>query len=127
KCLSCRCRLEIRDLNSFPTRRSSDLKRFIRNSRNNVYELLSNNKYTNSKLDIGFKSENQTIWIDNKGVHTENPLLKKIGNYVNVDYINYEADKDLFNSEEYSQVEAFLTHISDGCYRDRKSTRLNSN
>src|SRR5699024_10699063 len=73
--------------------------------------------YKNSKLDIGFKSENQTIWIDNKGVHTENPLLKKIGNYVNVDYINYEADKDLFNSEEYSQVEAFLTHISDGCYR----------
>ena len=92
-------------------------KRFIRNSRNNVYELLNNNKYKNSKLDIGFKSENQTIWIDNKGVHTENPLLKKIGNYVNVDYINYEADKDLFNSEEYSQVEAFLTHISDGCYR----------
>ena len=41
-------------------------KRFIRNSRNNVYELLNNNKYKNGKLDIGFKSENQTI--DRKSV-----------------------------------------------------------
>ncbi|MBB1069376.1 hypothetical protein H5S40_04295 [Limosilactobacillus sp. RRLNB_1_1] len=95
----------------------SGSKRFIKNARNNVAELLTNTKYQNNQLDIGFKSDNQTIWLDKNGVHVTSPLKKKMENYVNVDYVNYEGDMKLFNSKEYNEVSAFLAHLSNGHYR----------
>ena len=87
----------------------------IMNARKNVHAQLMDSKFENDKLDDGFKSPNQSITIQSDGnIQIASPLVGKMENYVNVDYIDIDKDSKLKASEEYKQVIQFLTHISGG-------------
>lgn len=87
----------------------------ILNARKNVHAQLLNSRFKNEVLDDGFKSQNQSIMIKPNGnIQISSPLVGKMENHVNVDYIDMEKNPELKNSEEYKQVIQFLTHISGG-------------
>ena len=87
----------------------------IMNARKNVHAQLMDSKFENDKLDDGFKSPNQSITIQSDGnIQIASPLVGKMENYVNVDYIDIDKDSKLKASDEYKQVIQFLTHISGG-------------
>ena len=85
------------------------------NARKNVHAQLMDSKFENEKLDDGFKSPNQSITIQSDGnIQIASPLVGKMENFVNVDYIDIDKDSKLKASDEYKQVIQFLTHISGG-------------
>lgn len=87
----------------------------IINARKNVHAQLVDSKFENEVLDDGFKSPHQSIMIEEDGnIQIASPLVGKMENYVNVDYIDIDKDSKLKASEEYKQVIQFLTHISGG-------------
>lgn len=87
----------------------------IINARKNVHAQLVDSKFENEVLDDGFKSPHQSIMIEEDGnIQISSPLVGKMENYVNVDYIDIDKDSKLKASEEYKQVIQFLTHISGG-------------
>ena len=87
----------------------------IINARKNVHAQLVDSKFENEVLDDGFKSPHQSITIESDGdIQIASPLIGKMENYVNVDYIDIDKDSKLKASEEYKQVIQFLTHISGG-------------
>ncbi|MBZ4025548.1 hypothetical protein CP360_05140 [Lactobacillus sp. UMNPBX9] len=87
----------------------------IMNARKNVHAQLMDSKFENDKLDDGFKSPNQSITIQSDGnIQIASPLVGKMENFVNVDYIDIDKDSKLKASDEYKQVIQFLTHISGG-------------
>lgn len=87
----------------------------IINARKNVHAQLVDSKFENEVLDDGFKSPHQSIMIEEDGnIQIASPLVGKMENYVNVDYIDIDKDSKLKVSEEYKQVIQFLTHISGG-------------
>ena len=87
----------------------------IINARKNVHAQLMDSKFENEKLDDGFKSPHQSITIEPDGnIQIESPLVGKMENYVNVDYMDIEKDSKLKASEEYKQVIQFLAHVSGG-------------
>ena len=77
----------------------------ILNARKNVHAQLLNSRFKNEVLDDGFKSQNQSIMIKPNGnIQISSPLVGKMENHVNVDYIDMEKNPELKNSEEYKQV-----------------------
>lgn len=88
---------------------------YIDKNRNNVHSLLKNSKYKNNKLDNGFKSDHQAIWLDEKGeIRTTSPLKRKLKNHVNVNFINFDNDPKLASCPEYKQVLKLLDNLSGG-------------
>src|SRR5699024_7471082 len=74
-----------------------------------------NSKYKNDKLDNGFKSDHQAIWLDEKGeIRTTSPLKRKLKNHVNVNFINFDNDPKLASCPEYKQVLKLLDNLSGG-------------
>lgn len=87
----------------------------IINARKNVHAQLVDSKFENEVLDDGFKSPHQSIMIEEDGnIQIASPLVGKMENYVNVDYVDIEKDSKLKASEEYKQVIQFLAHVSGG-------------
>ena len=87
----------------------------IINARKNVHAQLVDSRFKNDELDDGFKSPHQSITIEPDGnIQIASPLVGKMENYVNVDYVDIEKDSKLKASEEYKQVIQFLAHVSGG-------------
>lgn len=82
-------------------------KQHFVSEKNNTLSLLEDDKYQDS-LEQGFKSDYQSILLDEKGnIKIDSPFKHKLSHHINVNY-----DPSIVNNTAYDQLNSFLNHLA---------------
>lgn len=82
-------------------------KQHFTSEKNNTLALLEDEKYQDS-LEQGFKSDYQSILLDEKGnIKIDSPFKHKLSHHINVNY-----NPSIVNNTAYDQLNSFLNHLA---------------